>query len=236
MSPAKPRFLPHLPADFLAEHQLAGVRWSVQQAMKSPQYRAKLAAAGLPAARTSRRLMMSAVCPFRTWPTCATAIPCPCFAWSPPKSCACTPRRYDRQTQNPRLHPEGRGHVRAPDGRCYELAGLTTEDRMQIAVGYGLWTAGAASSSAASASGRSPSPWAPATSTCSSSFLWICRPPASAAPRQWPSSLPRKWSATICATRSHLRRSFSVPSRTASKCARVSPKNSALRPATTSRA
>ena len=44
MSPAKPRFLPHLPADFLAEHQLAGVRWSVRQAMKSPQYRAKLTA------------------------------------------------------------------------------------------------------------------------------------------------------------------------------------------------
>jgi phenylacetate-CoA ligase len=27
--------------------------------------------------------------------------------------------------------------------RCYELAGLTQEDRVQIAVGYGLWTAGA---------------------------------------------------------------------------------------------
>ncbi len=27
--------------------------------------------------------------------------------------------------------------------RCYELAGLTTADRVQIAVGYGLWTAGA---------------------------------------------------------------------------------------------
>lgn len=27
--------------------------------------------------------------------------------------------------------------------RCYELAGLTREDRVQIAVGYGLWTAGA---------------------------------------------------------------------------------------------
>jgi phenylacetate-CoA ligase len=26
--------------------------------------------------------------------------------------------------------------------RCYELAGLTTRDRVQIAVGYGLWTAG----------------------------------------------------------------------------------------------
>jgi phenylacetate-CoA ligase len=26
--------------------------------------------------------------------------------------------------------------------RCYELAGLTQEDRVQIAVGYGLWTAG----------------------------------------------------------------------------------------------
>lgn len=28
-------------------------------------------------------------------------------------------------------------------GRCYELAGLTREDRVQICVGYGLWTAGA---------------------------------------------------------------------------------------------
>ena len=27
--------------------------------------------------------------------------------------------------------------------RCYEMAGLTTGDRVQIAVGYGLWTAGA---------------------------------------------------------------------------------------------
>ncbi|MBW2219482.1 MAG: phenylacetate--CoA ligase family protein, partial [Deltaproteobacteria bacterium] len=26
--------------------------------------------------------------------------------------------------------------------RCYELAGLTREDRVQLAVGYGLWTAG----------------------------------------------------------------------------------------------
>ncbi len=26
--------------------------------------------------------------------------------------------------------------------RCYELAGLTRADRVQIAVGYGLWTAG----------------------------------------------------------------------------------------------
>ena len=27
--------------------------------------------------------------------------------------------------------------------RCYEMAGLTSEDRVQIAVGYGIWTAGA---------------------------------------------------------------------------------------------
>ena len=27
--------------------------------------------------------------------------------------------------------------------RCYEMAGLTQEDRVQIAVGYGVWTAGA---------------------------------------------------------------------------------------------
>ncbi len=28
-------------------------------------------------------------------------------------------------------------------GRCYEMAGLSREDRVQICVGYGLWTAGA---------------------------------------------------------------------------------------------
>src|SRR5512140_3983622 len=28
-------------------------------------------------------------------------------------------------------------------GRCYEMAGLSSEDRVQICVGYGLWTAGA---------------------------------------------------------------------------------------------
>jgi phenylacetate-CoA ligase len=28
-------------------------------------------------------------------------------------------------------------------GRCYEMAGVTSEDRVQICVGYGLWTAGA---------------------------------------------------------------------------------------------
>lgn len=27
--------------------------------------------------------------------------------------------------------------------RCYEMAGVTREDRVQICVGYGLWTAGA---------------------------------------------------------------------------------------------
>ena len=27
--------------------------------------------------------------------------------------------------------------------RCYELTGMTTLDRVQVCVGYGLWTAGA---------------------------------------------------------------------------------------------
>ena len=27
--------------------------------------------------------------------------------------------------------------------RCYEMAGMTSSDRVQICVGYGLWTAGA---------------------------------------------------------------------------------------------
>ena len=55
--------------------------------------------------------------------------------------------------------------------RCYELAGLTTEDRMQVAVGYGLWTAGAGFQLGSERFGALTIPWAPATSTCSSSFL-----------------------------------------------------------------
>ena len=108
--------------------------------------------------------------------------------------------------------------------RCYELAGLTTEDRMQIAVGYGLWTAGAGFQLGSERFGALTIPVGPGNIDMQLQLLVDLQTTCIAAPPQWPFSLPRKWNATICATRSHSRRSFSVPSRTASKCARVSPK------------
>jgi phenylacetate-CoA ligase len=46
--------------------------------------------------------------------------------------------------------------------RCYELAGLTREDRVQIAVGYGLWTAGAGFQSGCERFGAMAVPLGPA--------------------------------------------------------------------------
>ena len=46
--------------------------------------------------------------------------------------------------------------------RCYEIAGLTREDRVQIAVGYGLWTAGAGFQAGAERFGAMTIPLGPA--------------------------------------------------------------------------
>lgn len=108
--------------------------------------------------RTSRRLMMSAVCPFRTWPDLRDGYPLPLLCVEPSEvvrvhasSGTTGKRKILAYTQ------KDVDTFALQMARCYELAGLTTEDRMQIAVGYGLWTAGAGFQLAASASGRSPS-------------------------------------------------------------------------------
>lgn len=144
MSPAKPRFLPHLPADFLAGHQLVGIRWSVQQTMKSPQYRIRPAAAGIACGEDIktlgdvRRLSFSDVADLRD------GCPLPLLCVEPSgvvhvhtlfgitgkrKTLAYTQKDVDTFTLQM--------------ARCYELARLIAEDHMQIAVGYGLWTTGA---------------------------------------------------------------------------------------------
>ena len=144
MSPAKPRFLPHLPADFLAEHQLAGVRWSVQQAMKSPQYRAKLAAAGIACGEDIKTLDDVRRLPFSDVADLRDGYPLPLLCVEPSEvvrvhasSGTTGKRKILAYTQ------KDVDTFALQMARCYELAGLTTEDRMQIAVGYGLWTAGA---------------------------------------------------------------------------------------------
>lgn len=141
---ATSRFLPHLPADFLADHQLAGIRWSVDQAMKNEQYRVKLKAAGIASGADIRTLNDVRKLPFTDVTDLRDGYPFPLL---------CVPIE-DVVRVHASSGTTGKRKVLAYTqkdvdtfalqmARCYELAGLTREDRIQIAVGYGLWTAGA---------------------------------------------------------------------------------------------
>ena len=141
---ATSRFLPHLPADFLADHQLAGIRWSVDQAMKNDQYRAKLKAAGVGSGADIHTLDDVRKLPFTDVTDLRDGYPFPLL---------CVPVE-DVVRVHASSGTTGKRKVLAYTqkdvdtfalqmARCYELAGLTREDRIQIAVGYGLWTAGA---------------------------------------------------------------------------------------------
>lgn len=130
-------------AEALAAHQLAGIRRTVEHAGHSPQYRAKLAAAGVCAADI-RTLDDVSKLPFTTADDLREGYPLPLL---------CVP-----ETEVVRVHASsgttGKRKILAYTrrdldtftmqmARCYAVAGLTPLDRMQVAVGYGLWTAGA---------------------------------------------------------------------------------------------
>ncbi|MBD5538629.1 MAG: phenylacetate--CoA ligase [Desulfovibrio sp.] len=137
------RFIPHHSPERLREIQLAGLRWTVAQAQKSPQYRALLDGCGVTPGDIGslddlRRLPLTDVEDLRR---------------GYPLPLVCVP-----EEQIVRIHASsgttGKRKILAYTkadtetfslqmARCYELAGLTPKDRMQVAVGYGLWTAGA---------------------------------------------------------------------------------------------
>lgn len=136
-------FVTNFEAENLANHQLEGIRWTVRHALHSPQYRAKLEAAGVCAAdiRTFddvRRL------PFTTTEDLRNGYPLPLLSVAEKDivrihaSSGTTGKRkilaYTRRDLET-------FHLQM--ARCYAVAGLTPLDRMQVAVGYGLWTAGA---------------------------------------------------------------------------------------------
>lgn len=133
----------HFDAEALAALQLEGIRRTVAHAHNSPQYRAKLAAAGVCAAdiRTLddvRRL------PFTTADDLREGYPLPLL---------CVPEK-DIIRVHASSGTTGKRKILAYTqrdldtftlqmARCYAMVGLTPLDRMQVAVGYGLWTAGA---------------------------------------------------------------------------------------------
>jgi phenylacetate-CoA ligase len=127
----------------LAEHQLAGLQWTVRHAWdNSPFYRESLNSAGV-RPEDIRSLDDLRRLPFTTaqdlaagYPFALRASPFEDIVRIHASSGTTGKRKVLCYTQ------KDLDDWQAMFARCYELAGVTREDRVQIAVGYGLWTAG----------------------------------------------------------------------------------------------
>ncbi len=137
-------FMPHVKTlDELRALQLKGLQWTVRQAYEgSPFYRKKLDDAGI-GPDGIRSLDDLSRLPFTTSQDLQEGYPFPLLSVP-----------FERVT---RMHASsgttGKRKVLCYTqkdvddwtrffARCYEMAGLSLEDRVQIAVGYGVWTAG----------------------------------------------------------------------------------------------
>jgi phenylacetate-CoA ligase len=129
--------------DELRQHQLKGLQWTVNHAYRgSSLYRKKLEAADV-RSKDLRTLDDIRKLPFTTADDLRKDYPFPLLSVP--------------QSQVVRIHASsgtmGKRKILSYTqkdiddwihffARCYEMAGITAEDRVQIAVGYGIWTAG----------------------------------------------------------------------------------------------
>ena len=131
-------------ADDLQDLQLRGLQWTVSHAWNnSPFYRQKLADAGV-CPEDVKTLADIDKLPFTTADDLRAGYPLPLLSVAPSEivrihsSSGTTGKRkilcYTQKDIDTWIYMFA---------RCYEMAGLTREDRVQICVGYGLWTAGA---------------------------------------------------------------------------------------------
>jgi phenylacetate-CoA ligase len=144
------RFLPDLPASpgaaeaLLRERQLAGLQWTANHAYNGcPAYRRKFEAAGVTPGDI-RSLDDVRLLPFTTTDDLRDGYPLPLL--SVPESEVVRVHASSGTTGKRKVLAYTARDIatwRRLFARCYELAGLTVLDRVQIAVGYGLWTAGA---------------------------------------------------------------------------------------------
>ena len=140
----KYRFIPELTDEQIADRQLEGLQWTVAHAFQgSSFYRKRLAEAGVePGAVSSlddlRRL------PFTTADDLKSGYPLPLL--SVPEADVVRIHGSSGTTGKRKILTYTQNDIdtwKDMFARCYELAGLTVMDRVQICVGYGLWTAGA---------------------------------------------------------------------------------------------
>lgn len=137
------RFIPGHSADALHDLQTKGLVWTVNHAWNnSPQYRAKLQAAGVSPGDVKtlddlRRL------PCTTTEDLREGYPFPLL--SVPEKDVVRIHASSGTTGKRKVLSYTARDVdvfNTQMARCFELTGVTNEDRVQIAVGYGLWTAG----------------------------------------------------------------------------------------------
>lgn len=136
------RFIPDYDAEQLYALQLEGVRWTLAHALRgSSQYQQKLQGIEPGDIRTLddvRKL------PFTTTDDLRDGYPFPLL--SVPERDIVRIHASSGTTGKRKILAYTRKDLDTfalQMARCYEMAGLSPEDRVQVAVGYGLWTAGA---------------------------------------------------------------------------------------------
>ena len=138
------RFIPHYSPEELHRLQEDGLRWTVLHAYaRSPQYRKKFQDAGVdPAAVQSLDDLRHL--PLTTTEDLREGYPLPLL--SVPESDVVRIHASSGTTGKRKILAYTQKDVNTfalQMARCFELARLSPQDRVQIAVGYGLWTAGA---------------------------------------------------------------------------------------------
>ncbi|MDR1945716.1 MAG: phenylacetate--CoA ligase [Desulfovibrio sp.] len=138
------RFIPQLSPENLRRIQDDGLRRTVSHACAhSPAYRAKFGEAGIDP-RAVRGLEDLDKLPFTSADDLRRGYPLPLL--SVPESEVVRVHASSGTTGKRKILAYTQKDVDTfalQMARCFELAGLTPQDRVQIAVGYGLWTAGA---------------------------------------------------------------------------------------------
>jgi phenylacetate-CoA ligase len=137
-------FMPGIPdRQALAAHQLQGLKWTIAHVYRgSPFYRRRLDDAGIEPGDIYSLEDLTKL-PFTTADDLRKGYPFPLL--SVPFSQVVRIHASSGTTGKKKVMAYTQKDIDDWESffaRCYEMAGLTAEDRVQIAVGYGIWTAG----------------------------------------------------------------------------------------------
>lgn len=138
------RFIPNLTREQIADIQLKGLKWTAEHAYaNSPFYRDRWRETGVEPGDV-KTLDDLRKLPFTTAEDLKEGYPMPLL--SVPEKDVVRIHGSSGTTGKRKILAYTQKDIddwKDMFARCYELAGLTEEDRVQICVGYGLWTAGA---------------------------------------------------------------------------------------------